>query len=145
MKNRELEETDKVIYELGIVALGIGIAAVLLYYITGINVLSFGYPCIFNKVTGYCCPGCGGTRSIRALLKGDILRCLYDYPPMLYGIVIYVVFMVRCFLHKHFGMRKSKNGTVVKYLQIFVVLVGIQWVVKLAAQFFLGYHWFYGF
>ena len=145
MDNHKLGETDKVIYELGIVALGICIAAVLLYYILGINILGFRYPCIFNKVTGYCCPGCGGTRSMRALLQGDVLRCLYDYPPLLYGLGIYVVFMVRCFLHKHFGVRKSKNGTVVKHLQIFVVLVGIQWVVKLVAQFFFGYHWFYGF
>ncbi len=143
--DKRLEETDKVIYELGIVALGICIAAVLLYYITGFNVLAIRYPCLFNKITGYCCPGCGGTRAIRALLKGEILKCLYDYPPLLYILVVYAVFMVRCFLHKHFGIRKSKNGAVIKYLQIFVILIGIQWVVKLVAQFFFGYHWFYGY
>ena len=29
-------------------------------------------PCIFHKITGFYCPGCGITRAIKALLKGDI-------------------------------------------------------------------------
>ncbi len=142
-KNR-LGNTDKIIYELGLVALGISIAAVLLYFCTGINVLRIKYPCIFNKVTGYCCPGCGGTRALRALLHGEILKSLYDYPPLIYGIIVYIVFMVRCTLYIFFGVRKSRDGAVVKYLYIFAALMIIQWIVKLVAQFFFGYHWFYG-
>ncbi len=140
-KNR-LGNADKLLYEFGIVALGIGIAAVLLYFFTGINVLRLKYPCMFNKITGYCCPGCGGTRAMRALLNGEILKCLYDYPPLIYGIVVYVVFMVRCFLYIHFGVKKSKDGAVAKYLYIFVALILAQWIVKLVAQFFFGYYWF---
>ncbi len=140
----KLGNTDRILYELGLVALGMGIAAVLLYFITGINVLRLKYPCLFNKLTHLCCPGCGGTRSFRALLEGDIVRSLYDYPPLLYGVIVYIVFMLRCFLHVHFGVRKSRDGAVVKYLYIFVVLMLIQWVVKLVAQLCFGYHWFYG-
>ncbi len=140
-KNR-LGNTDKVLYELGLVALGIGIAAVLLYFFTGINVLRIKYPCLFNKLTGYCCPGCGGTRAFRALLNGEILKSLYDYPPLIFGVAVYIIFMVRCFLYRHFGVRKSKDGSVVKYLYIFVALMLIQWVVKLVAQYFFNYHWF---
>ena len=143
MDNRKkLEETDKLLYELGLVALGICIAAVLLYFFAGFDLLGLKYPCLFYKVTHYPCPGCGGTRAMRALLRGDIRRCLYDYPPMIFGVVVYVVFMVRCFLHKHFGVKKSKDGTVLKWFYAFFVLAGIQWIVKLAAQFFFGYHWF---
>lgn len=140
-KNR-LGNTDKVLYELGLVALGIGIAAVLLYFFTGINVLRLKYPCLFNKLTGYCCPGCGGTRAFRALLAGEITRSLYDYPPLIFGVAVYIIFMVRCFLYRHFGVRKSKDGSVVKYLYIFVALMLIQWVVKLVAQYFFNYYWF---
>ncbi len=143
-KNR-LGNTDKIIYELGLVALGISIAAVLLYFCTGINVLRIKYPCIFNKVTGYCCPGCGGTRALRALLHGEILKSLYDYPPLIYGVIVYIVFMVRCTLYIFFGVRKSRDGAVVKYLYIFAALMIIQWIVKLVAQFFFGYHWFFGY
>ena len=137
-----LGNTDKLLYEMGLVALGIGFAAVLLYFITGINVLALKYPCMFNKLTHLCCPGCGGTRAFRALLNGEILKSLYDYPPLIYGVVVYVVFMVRCFLYVHFGVRKSRDGAVVKYMYFFLVLMLIQWVVKLVAQLAFGYYWF---
>ena len=138
----ELGNTDRGLYELGIVALGIGIAAVLLYFCTGINVLSIKYPCVFNKVTHLCCPGCGGTRALRALLKGEILKSIYDYPPLLFGIVVYAIFMIRCTLYILFGIRKSRDGAVVKYLYIFLGLMIIQWIVKLVAQIGFGYYWF---
>ena len=140
-KNK-LGDTDTLLYELGLVALGISIAAVLLYFFTGISVLSLNYPCVFNKVTGLCCPGCGGTRAARALLKGQILRSIYDYPPLIYAVVVYIVFMVRCFLYRHFGIRKSPDGAVIKYMYIFVALMLIQWVVKMVAQLCFHYYWF---
>ena len=138
----KLGSTDKVLYELGIVALGICFAAVLLYFCTGINVLRIKYPCIFNKVTHLCCPGCGGTRSLRALLNGEILKSIYDYPPLIYGIAVYVIFMIRCFLYKHFGVRKSPDGTVTKFIYVFIGLIIVQWIVKLVAQICFGYYWF---
>ncbi len=140
-KNR-LGNTDKLLYELGIVALGMGIAAVLLYFCTGINVLRIKYPCMFNRLTHLCCPGCGGTRAFRALIHGEILKSIYDYPPLIYALAVYVVFMIRCFLHIHFGVRKSKDGTVVKHIYIFLALMMVQWIVKLVAQICFGYEWF---
>ena len=129
-------------YELGLVALGICIAAVLLYFCTGFNVLEIKFPCLFNRVTHLCCPGCGGTRAMRALLKGEILKSIYDYPPLIYGVIVYIIFMVRCFLYKYFGIKKSKDGAVVKYIYIFLALMLVQWVVKLVAQIFFNYFWF---
>lgn len=33
------------------------------------------YPvCLFKKMTGYDCPGCGGLRSVHELLRGDLWR-----------------------------------------------------------------------
>lgn len=138
----QLGNTDKIIYELGLVALGSSIAAVLLYFCTGINLLRLNYPCLFNKVTGLCCPGCGGTRAMRALLHGEIIKCLYDYPPLLFGIIVYVIFMIRCTLYMFFGIKKSRDGAVVKYMYIFVALMLIQWVVKIVAQVGFDYYWF---
>ena len=140
-KNR-LGNTDKLLYELGLVALGISIAAVLLYFCTGINVLRISYPCVFNKVTHLCCPGCGGTRSLRALLRGEFLKSLYDYPPLMFGVIVYIVFMVRCTLYIIFGVRKSRDGAILKYIYIFLGLVIAQWIVKLVAQIAFGYYWF---
>jgi hypothetical protein len=33
-------------------------------------------PCLFHKLTGLHCPGCGGTRAAHALLHGDLLAAV---------------------------------------------------------------------
>ena len=138
---RQLGSVDKVLYELGLVALGIMIAAVLLYFCTGISVLRIKFPCMFYRITKLPCPGCGGTRSLRALVHGDILLSMYMYFPLCYVVLVYVIFMVRCFLYRHFGLSKSRDGAIVKYIYIFVALLFLQWIVKLVAQLGFGYYW----
>lgn len=139
--DRQLGEMDRLIYEIGLVALGIVIAAVLLYCITGFSVLDLSYPCFFNRITHLPCPGCGGTRALRALIVGDFVKSIYYYMPLSYVIVVYVIFMVRCVLHKYFGVRKSTDGTIVKYIYLFIALMLLQWIVKLVAQLAFGYVW----
>ena len=48
------------------------------------------YDCPFRRLTGIHCPGCGGTRSILALIRGDFLEAIHDNPagPMLVLVVI---------------------------------------------------------
>lgn len=138
---RQLGELDKVLYELGLVALGIIVAAVLLYVITGFSVLNIKLGCMFNRITGYSCPGCGGTRAIKALISGDILGSLYFYPPLLYAVIVYIVFMIRSFWYLHIGSFNYKDGAVVKYIYIFVGLVIVQWIAKMLAQAIWGFHW----
>lgn len=137
-----LGDTDRILYGFGLAALWLAFAAVLLYFCTGFNILRIKWPCVFNKVTGYCCPGCGGTRAFRALIHGEILKSFYDYFPLPYAVVVFVVFMARCFLYKWFGIKKSADGYVVRFIYIFIVLMFIQWIVKLVAQAYFDYYWF---
>lgn len=51
------------------VLLGIGI----LYYIF-IRITGLAVPCIFRKITGFLCPGCGITRSIIAAVRLDFAK-----------------------------------------------------------------------
>ena len=39
-----------------------------------------GSPCLFRSLTGLYCPGCGGTRALRFLLKGDVMKSLWYHP-----------------------------------------------------------------
>ena len=45
------------------------------------------YPvCLFHRVTGWNCPGCGGMRGLHALLHGDVMTALRDNPLVMLSI-----------------------------------------------------------
>ena len=59
-----------------LVATAIGVGAVVFFFNPGTNGF---YPiCLFHKLTGLNCPGCGGTRSLYALLHGNFALALKD-------------------------------------------------------------------
>ncbi len=42
---------------------------------------------MFHAITGFYCPGCGGTRSLHFLLNGDVIRSLIYHPIIVYWVV----------------------------------------------------------
>ena len=50
--------------------------------------------CFFHRITGYYCPGCGGTRATSALLHGHFLQSLYFHPFVGYVAVVGGWFMI---------------------------------------------------
>jgi Protein of unknown function (DUF2752) len=45
------------------------------------------YPkCVFYQATGLHCPGCGGTRALGALVRGDLLLAIRNNPMVILGI-----------------------------------------------------------
>lgn len=61
---------------------------------TGFNPFWLLRPCMFHRLTGYYCPGCGGTRAVRALLAGHLLRSFICHPIVLLAGVSAGWFMV---------------------------------------------------
>lgn len=53
------------------------------------------FPCMLRELTGYYCPGCGGTRAFFSLLRGDILKSLYYNPIVVYAAVVMLCLLVR--------------------------------------------------
>lgn len=47
-----------------------------------------GYPCLFRLLTGFYCPGCGGTRALKYLLQGQVFKSLYYHPLILYMAIV---------------------------------------------------------
>lgn len=86
--------------------------------------------CIIRKNTGYYCPGCGGSRAVQALFRGDILACLFYYPAFIYIFIFYVFFMGSNILER---ITKGKiKGLRIKNIYMFILLaiVLINWIVK---------------
>ena len=51
-------------------------------------------PCLFDRLLGIYCPGCGGTRALTALVHGRLLQSLWYHPLIPYTAVIGGGFMV---------------------------------------------------
>lgn len=90
----QAEKERKNLYILGWLLLLLAAAYLLAEHFWGISISSLLLPCIFHRVTGFYCPGCGGTRAVRLLLEGHILESLYHHPLVFYGVVLYVCFML---------------------------------------------------
>ena len=48
-------------------------------------------PCIFNKITGLFCPGCGVTRMILSITKLDLYQA-FRYNPLIFCMLPFIIF-----------------------------------------------------
>ncbi len=85
---------DKGFYVTGWVMIGVSAVYAIFVMIAGFNPLEWMPPCAFYAVTGYYCPGCGGTRAVFALAHGHILRSFLYNPVVLYAAVLGGWFMI---------------------------------------------------
>lgn len=51
-------------------------------------------PCLFHRITGYYCPGCGATRAVQALLSGNLSAALRCHPFVVYAAVAGIWFLL---------------------------------------------------
>ena len=115
-----------------------GIAAVILLMIikkvTGFNVLHMLGPCMLHLLTGYYCPGCGGTRAVYALLRGEVWRSFCYHPFVPYVAVVGSWFMGSQTIDRLSGGR-IKIGLHFReiYMWIALGIIAVNFLVKNAA------------
>ena len=59
--------------------------------------------CPFKRVFFLYCPGCGGTRAVEALLRGDLLTSVRSNPVVVWGLVLCIwqyIRMVRSYIRR---------------------------------------------
>ena len=61
-----MEKTEKRLYILGIISITLLMMAIMIGKKLNLDLLKLVPPCGFRFITGYYCPGCGGTRAVRA-------------------------------------------------------------------------------
>ena len=63
-------------------------------------VFKISIPCMFYKITGFHCPGCGITRLLFSLIKLDFYQA-FRYNPLIFILLtIFVLKMIQCIITK---------------------------------------------
>ena len=89
-KGKELETE---LFHIGLLFLGLGGCLWAVYFFLLRDFLP-QMPCLFDRLLGIYCPGCGGTRALTALVHGRLLQSLWYHPLIPYTAVIGGGFMV---------------------------------------------------
>lgn len=93
--------------------------------------------CVFYKVMGLPCPGCGGTRALVSLFKLDFVSSFLYNPSVLYLVFAYLEFMFLYFYRKNISKTiLYKKIHIERYAYVFIFVIIFQWILKLVFHFF---------
>lgn len=87
-------------------------------------------PCVFHLLTGLYCPGCGGTRAVRYLLKGQLGNSVQYHPLVLYAAVLMLMGGVGAGLARVTGKPKWRLGNEKLLIAIAIGIVLFNWCWK---------------
>lgn len=88
-------------------------------------------PCFFHSITGFYCPGCGGTRAVLAWFAGDPLKSIYYHPIVGYTIVLYGWYLISNTIEWLLGGRISIGSCYHSwYGKVAVCIVFANWIVR---------------
>jgi len=97
-------------------------------------------PCWFHLISGYYCPGCGGTRAVRALLHGRLLQSAWYHPFVPCAAFLYLYFMITQSVQR---LSQGKLRVGMRYrnrlVWIAVALIIGNFIVKNLLHYFYGY------
>jgi chromate transport protein ChrA len=89
-----------------------------------------GLPCVFHSLTGLYCPGCGGTRAVLSLLKGDLRMSVQYHPLVPYTVFIIMLEIILRAVYK----RSDRPVDHKKRVRIFILagaaIVVVNWLFK---------------
>lgn len=132
MKKAEKVKTDEnILYVIGwILLLLVALLAAAAKLWPGLSLKSLP-PCLFHLLTGFYCPGCGGTRAVISLLRGEFLTSFICHPLVLYTAVVGGWFLISQTIARVSGRRlnigmKYRDG----YVWAALVIVIANFIVK---------------
>ncbi len=82
-------------------------------------------PCIFNRITGFKCPGCGNTRAVMALIRFEFLKALNFNPvfPLEFFYIgwVYVISSINYMKGKRFSYQPPLKLMDITLLAVFLL------------------------
>lgn len=120
MKKQEKELTvETALFVTGWILTAVAILCVIAYKLFLKDLVQFWLPCVFHEVTGLYCPGCGGTRAVKALLGGSLARSFRYNPTVPLAALTFILFMVTQTLERCTGGRVKG----IKYRNLYMWLL----------------------
>lgn len=117
------------LFRIGLTALAVAFLLAVLYQCALKKIFPV-VPCFFRTFAGMYCPGCGGTRALKALLQGHFLRAVWYHPFIPYSAVIFLGFLLTQGLHR-IGFKKIKGWRFHNwYLWVGAAIIAVNFVLK---------------
>lgn len=128
---RQREKEEKTLFQIGWSIVGILFLLYITYHMLPFPVLKSSFPCLFHSILGLYCPGCGGTRSISALLHGRFWDSFICHPLILYTVIFGGWFLISQTIER-ISKHKIKIGMHYRdsYLWVALVIVTLNFVIK---------------
>lgn len=109
---------------------GGGLALLLVGYFWFYSVTGIGLLCPFNEITHWHCPGCGLTRMLTALLRGEVYQA-FRYNPMMF---VLLPVMAVLYIENMVARMKGRPSLVDRMPQavwiVAIVVILIYWVMR---------------
>lgn len=125
------KEYNTPFYYLGLAGLSVFLLAILVLHCLDLTFSDVIPPCYFHTITGYQCPGCGGTRAVMSMLQGKFLLSLFYHPAVLYVVVLYGWFLISQTIER---ISKHRIAIGLNYRNIYLFsvlfLIAGNWIVK---------------
>jgi len=140
MIEKRQQQADKTLYIIGWVAIIIMLIGMICLKIFDVDLRNTGMKCIFFSITGYYCPGCGGTRATYFFLSGHLLKSIYYHPVVVYLGIGGGIFMIS---HTLSYITKGKvKGIHFRnmYAYALIIITLVQFAFKNALIYFFQYY-----
>lgn len=85
---------EYVIWRAGLLVGGLAVMGIALVHVVPIRISDLGMDCWIHRTAGIYCPGCGMTRAVFAMAHGRIFLSAWYHPAVLYGAIVYGIFML---------------------------------------------------
>lgn len=130
-----MNTTDKFFYAAGIVLFAALTVVSVLQNTSIFTLTDFGPPCSFFAVTGYYCPGCGGTHAVCSLAAGRLTESFLYHPVVPYTAACLALFVLwnTAALFANRLCAKSRLPFwhfSIAYVYIGIAILFLQWIVK---------------
>lgn len=101
----------------------VGILGFLWQYLTYKNIMPV-FPCLFHDLLRLYCPGCGGTRSVKAFLRFQIINSLFSNPFVFYTLIFGLYYYIGGWVTviKNNGKRYYRYSDTVLYIAVALLL-----------------------